>query len=49
MTELDNINLSPSDVIIFGYGWFGEEYFHHVEGLSELSNKKIIFFHKQEV
>ena len=46
ISELDDFVLKPSDALIFGYGWFGEGHLHHVEGLDQLSNKKIIFFHK---
>jgi len=44
--ELANGNLKIDDIIVFGLGWFGSEYFWSIEGLHELENKKICFYHK---
>ena len=44
--DLKKIGLRNDDVIIFGYGWLGNELFYEIEGLQELENIKICFFHK---
>lgn len=44
--DLKKIGLQNEDVIIFGYGWLGTELFYEIEGLQDLNNIKICFFHK---
>ena len=44
--ELAGGNLRVDDVIVFGLGWFGTEYFWNIDGLDELKNRKIVYYHK---
>lgn len=44
--DLKKVGLRNDDVIIFGYGWLGNELFNEIEGLQDLENIKICFFHK---
>lgn len=44
--DLKNFGLQDDDILIFGYGWLGSEYFHEIEGIQDVKNKKICFFHK---
>lgn len=44
--ELKKSGLRDDDIIIFGYGWLGSEIFYNIEGLQDLKNIKICFFHK---
>tara|TARA_B100000212_G_C27352849_1_gene524471 strand:+ start:678 stop:1652 length:975 start_codon:yes stop_codon:yes gene_type:complete len=44
--DIKKIGLKDEDVIIFGYGWLGSEYFHKIEGIEDLKNLKLCFFHK---
>ena len=45
-SELKNKGLRRDDILIFGYGWLGSEYFHEIDGLQDMNNIKICFFHK---
>ena len=45
-SDLKNNGLKTDDILIFGYGWLGSEYFHEIERLEDLENIKICFFHK---
>lgn len=44
--DLKKNGLRDDDIIIFGYGWLGSELFYNIEGLQDLKNIKICFFHK---
>ena len=44
--DLEKIGLKDEDILIFVYGWLGSEYFHAIEGIENLKNIKICFFHK---
>jgi len=46
IAQLKNHGVGKNDVLVFGYGWLGNEIFHRIEGLEDLQNKKICFFHK---
>ena len=46
VTDLKKFGLVDNDILLFGYGWFGNEIFHKIEGLDNLKNLKICCFHK---
>ena len=46
--DFKKMGLQDDDIIIFGYGWFGNDQFYDIEGLQDLKNIKICFFHKAQ-
>ena len=44
--EIADGNLGHDDILIFGLGFLGSEFFWEIEGLKDIKNKKICYYHK---